>query len=53
MCRVTIAEAAMFPEGLALYFDVDCSAVHGRLGTYLKADLAESLATGQKQRRLL
>lgn len=35
MCRLSIAEAARFPEGSARYFDVVFSVAHERLGAYL------------------
>ena len=35
MCRLSIAEAARFPEGSARYFDVILSVPHARLGAYL------------------
>jgi AcrR family transcriptional regulator len=36
MCRLSIAEAARFPEGSAQYFDVIFSEIHERLSVYLK-----------------
>ncbi len=36
MCRLSIAEAARFPEGSAQYFDVLFSTVYERLSGYLK-----------------
>ena len=36
MCRLTIAEAARFPEGSAQYFEVIFSTAHERLSAYLK-----------------
>lgn len=36
MCRLSIAEAARFPEGSAQYFDVIFSSAHERLSAYLK-----------------
>jgi AcrR family transcriptional regulator len=36
MCRLSIAEAARFPEGSAQHFEVIFSAVHERLSVYLK-----------------
>lgn len=36
MCRLSIAEAARFPEGSARYFDAIFSAAHERLSAYLK-----------------
>ncbi len=35
MCRLSIAEAARFPNGSARYFDVILSIPHERLGAYL------------------
>jgi len=37
MCRISMAEAARFPEGAAQHFDVMFTEVHTRLSTYLKA----------------
>jgi hypothetical protein len=36
MCRVSMAEAARFPEGAAQYFDVIFTEVQSRLSVYLK-----------------
>ncbi len=36
ICRVIMAEAARFPEGSALYFDVAFSAVQERLNVYIQ-----------------
>lgn len=36
MCRLSVAEAARFPEGSAQYFDVIFSTAHERLSAYLK-----------------
>ena len=36
MCRLSIAEAARFPEGSAQYFDVIFSTTHERVSAYLK-----------------
>ena len=36
MCRLSIAEAARFPEGAARYYDVVLSLPHERLGAYLQ-----------------
>jgi AcrR family transcriptional regulator len=36
MCRVSMAQAARFPEGAAQYFDVMFTDVHTRLSAYLK-----------------
>ena len=37
MCRISMAEAARFPEGAAQHFDVMFTEVHTRLSAYLKA----------------
>ena len=36
MCRLSIAEAARFPEGAARYFDVILAVPQARLGAYLR-----------------
>ena len=49
MCRLSIAEAARFPEGSARYFDVIMSVPHERLSAYLKETFhlsAEASAQG-------
>lgn len=36
MCRISMAEAARFPEGAAEHFDVQFAEAHARLAAYLK-----------------
>jgi len=38
MCRISMAEAARFPEQAAQYFDVLMMQAHGRLSAYLKKE---------------
>jgi AcrR family transcriptional regulator len=42
MCRMSMAQAARFPEGAAQHFDVMFTEVHARLSTYLKTALGMS-----------
>ena len=42
MCRLSIAEAARFPQGSALYFDVVLSIPHERLAAYLNTNFGWS-----------
>ena len=54
MCRVSVAEAARFPEGAAQYFDVIFTQVHERLRAYLEAALElPAHAAGEAADRLL
>jgi len=54
MCRLSIAEAARFPEGSAQYFDVVFSTVHERLSLYLKrAFRLSAKAAAEAAQRLL
>jgi AcrR family transcriptional regulator len=54
MCRVSMAEATRLPEGSAQYFDVIFTAVHERLGAYLKAAFGLSTKAGlEAAQRLL
>jgi AcrR family transcriptional regulator len=54
MCRVSVAEAARFPEGAAQYFDVIFSAPHERLSAYLKQTFGLSAkASSQAAEELL
>ncbi len=54
MCRMSIAEAARFPEGAAEYFDVLFSAPHERLSAYLKEKFGLSAkASSEAAQRLL
>lgn len=51
MCRLSVAEAARFPEGSAQYFDVIFSSAHERLCDYLreKFELSEQASTEAAQ----
>lgn len=54
MCRVTMAEAARFPEGAAQHYDVMFTEVHARLSAYLKATFALSpKASAEAAQKLL
>ncbi len=54
MCRVSVAEAARFPEGAARYFDVLFTQVHERLRVYLEAVFRlPTPAAGEAADRLL
>ena len=54
MCRLSIAEAARFPEGSAQYFDVIFSAPQQRLGAYLKQTFGlSSKASSEAAQQLL
>ena len=54
MCRVSMAEAARFPEGAGRYFDVLFTQVHGRVQAYLEAVCKASAdAAGVAAHRLL
>ena len=54
MCRLSIAEAARFPEGAARYFDVILSTPHERLAAYLKKTFQlPAEASAQEAHRLL
>jgi AcrR family transcriptional regulator len=52
MCRISMAEAARFPEQAAQYFDVLMMQAHGRLSAYLKKEFGltakESREAAQK-----
>ena len=52
MCRISMAEAARFPEQAAQYFDVLMMQAHGRLSAYLKKEFSltakESREAAQK-----
>jgi AcrR family transcriptional regulator len=54
MCRLSIAEAARFPEGAARYFDVIISVPHERLGAYLHTafGLSEEVSAREAQHLL-
>ena len=54
MSRVSIAEAARFPEGAAQYFDVIFTTVNERLSTYLKKTFGlPAKASAEAAERLL
>ena len=53
MCRLSIAEAARFPEGSARYFDVVLSVPHEHLGAYLCKTFGLSKETGAREAQLL
>jgi len=54
MCRVSMAEAARFPEGAAQYFDVVFTQVQSRLSAYLKTTFGRSArASTEAAQRLL
>jgi len=54
MCRLTMAEAARFPEGASQYFDVLFTQVHAFVGTYLKTTFGLSgRASAEAAHRLL
>ena len=53
MCRLSIAEAARFPEGSARYFDVVLSIPHERLGAYLQATFGLSAEASAQEAQLL
>ena len=53
MCRLSIAEAARFPEGSALYFDVIFSVPHERLAAYLNANFGLSMDASAREAQLL
>lgn len=54
MCRLSVAEAARFPEGAARYFEVIFSAAHERLGVYLAETLGQPAdASAEAAQRLL
>jgi len=54
MCRVSMAEAARFPQGAAQYFDVMFTEVHARLSAYLKTTFAMTArASAEAAQRLL
>ena len=54
MCRVSMAEAARFPEGAAQYFEVLFTQVHARLSAYLAAVFGLSASEAEvAARRLL
>ena len=53
MCRLSIAEAAMFPEGSALYFDAIFSAPHDRLAAYLGTTFGLSGETSAREAQML
>jgi hypothetical protein len=54
MCRVSMAEAARFPEGAAQYFDVIFTEVQSRLSVYLKTTFGLSArASTEAAQRLL
>ena len=49
MCRLSIAEAARFPEGAARYFDVILSIPHERLAAYLHTAFGWSKEVGVRE----
>lgn len=53
MCRLSIAEAARFPEGSARYFDVILSIPHERLSVYLKEAFRLSPEVSAQEAQLL
>ena len=53
MCRLSIAEAARFPEGSARYFDVILSIPHARLSAYLKETFRLSAEASVQEAHLL
>ena len=53
MCRLSIAEAARFPEGSARYFDVILFLPHERLGAYLHVAFGLSLEASAQEAQLL
>lgn len=48
MCRLSISEAARFPQGAARHFDAVFTEVHVRLSDYLKATFALSSEAGDE-----
>ena len=53
MCRLSIAEAARFPEGSARYFDVIFSIPHERLSAYLQEVFRLSSEASAREAQLL
>ena len=53
MCRLSIAEAARFPEGSARYFDVIISTPQECLGAYLQGAFRLSPEAGAQEAQLL
>jgi AcrR family transcriptional regulator len=53
MCRLSIAEAARFPEGSALYFDVVFSIPHERLASYLSTSFGLSKEISSREAQAL
>ena len=53
MLRVSMAEAARFPEGAARYFEVMFEEVRTRLGTYLETTFSLSEAAGNQAAQCL
>jgi AcrR family transcriptional regulator len=54
MCRISMAEAARFPEGAAEHFDVQFAEARARLAAYLKETLGLSArASAETAERLL
>lgn len=54
MCRVSVAEAARFPQGAAQHFDVMFVEVHTRLSAYLKTTFGlSSPASAEAAQKLL
>ena len=53
MCRLSIAEAARFPEASARYFDVILSVPQERLGAYLCKTFGQSKEAGAREAQAL
>ena len=53
MCRLSIAEAARFPEGAALYFDVIFTIPHQRLAAYFSTNFGWPEEISAREARLL